>query len=213
MTHPNLTDARLEKFTKNISKTQFDVCVVLENVHDKHNIGAVCRSCDAVGVRTIYILDTDPRLLTNKRRTGIASSTGVVKWLEIKHFTDLNDCIADIRKNYDKIIGTHLGKEAVSLYDVDFNERLALVFGNEHEGITEELVTHCDGNFIIPQFGMVQSLNISVACAVSLYELMRQRLANNRYNEAFDTSNPLHASTLEKYIQIQLNPKPLDYKD
>ncbi len=213
MGHPNLTDERLEKFKHKISKTQFDVCVVLENVHDKHNIGAVCRSCDAVGVRTLYILDTDPRLLNNQRRAGIASSTGVVKWLDIRHFTDLEACVKDIRANYDKIVGTHLSHESASLYDINFSEKLALVFGNEHMGITEELIAHCDANYIIPQFGMVQSLNISVACAVSLYELCRQRIKEQKYELTFDESNEVHTQTLERFIQVQLSPKPSNYKD
>ena len=80
-----------------------------------------------------------------------------------------------VRKKCDKIFATHLGVESHSLYELDLTQPVALVFGNEHTGVTDECLGLCDGNFIIPQMGMVQSLNISVACAITLYEALRQR--------------------------------------
>jgi tRNA (guanosine-2'-O-)-methyltransferase len=72
----------------------------------------------------------------------------------------------------------------VSLHDINFTESIALVFGNEHAGVTEEFRALADGNFIIPQMGIIQSLNISVACAVSIYEAMRQKMNAGHYNQA-----------------------------
>ena len=78
---------------------------------------------------------------------------------------------------------THLSSDAVSLHEINFTESVALVFGNEHAGVTEEFRNLADGNFIIPQMGIIQSLNISVACAVSIYEAMRQKMNAGHYNE------------------------------
>jgi tRNA (guanosine-2'-O-)-methyltransferase len=75
-----------------------------------------------------------------------------------------------------------LGVASTSLYELDLTQRVALIFGNERQGVTEECLSYCDGNFLVPQVGMVQSLNISVACAISLYEAFRQRSAAGAYN-------------------------------
>ena len=87
-----------------------------------------------------------------------------------------------MRKKYKKVFGTHLAIESQSLYELDLVQPTALVFGNEHAGITENTLSRLDGNFIIPQVGMVQSLNISVACAVTLYEAFRQRHRQGLYD-------------------------------
>jgi tRNA (guanosine-2'-O-)-methyltransferase len=87
-----------------------------------------------------------------------------------------------VRKNFSKILTTHLSSDAVHIYDIDFTESVALVFGNEHAGVTEECRSLGDGNFIIPQMGIIQSLNISVACAVSIYEAMRQKMDAGHYD-------------------------------
>jgi len=80
------------------------------------------------------------------------------------------------KKKYDKIYTTHLSKTAKSLYEIDLTEKVALVFGNEHTGVSEEICAMADGNFIIPQVGIIQSLNISVACAITIYEAFRQKI-------------------------------------
>ncbi|TAJ63421.1 MAG: RNA methyltransferase, partial [Chitinophagaceae bacterium] len=76
---------------------------------------------------------------------------------------------------------THLSTDAVGLYEIDFTQPTALVFGNEHDGVSEEFRNMADGNFVIPQMGIIQSLNISVACAVSIYEAFRQKTVAGHY--------------------------------
>ncbi len=202
------TEERIRTFKNHIANSQNDLTVLLENVHDKHNIGAVIRSCDAVGIREIYILYTDPRLQKRYEEVGISSSTGVVKWIKIHYYEDLTACILALRNKYERIIGTHLNSEATSLYTLDFNVSSVIAFGNEHEGLTKDVLSHCDTNMIIPQFGMVQSLNISVACAVTLFEACRQRLAGtDSYDRAFDEQNKEHNTKLREYMQIHLESK------
>jgi tRNA (guanosine-2'-O-)-methyltransferase len=76
-----------------------------------------------------------------------------------------------------------LASDSKSLYDLNLTEKVALVFGNEHFGITEKACELADGNFIIPQVGMIKSLNISVACAISMYEAFRQRQVSGYYKQ------------------------------
>ena len=86
----------------------------------------------------------------------------------------------------------------------DAYKRQALMFGNEHIGISEEAINLLDDNFIIPQYGMVQSLNVSVACAVSLFEASRQRSAKGLYHQTFDQGNLSHITMFEWFAQRHL---------
>lgn len=178
-----LTEARSLKFERVARNSQLDLTIVLENVHDPHNIGAVLRTCDSVGVREVYILYTNKEMAKGRKPTiGKSSSSGARKWVDIKYYEDRKLCFNDIRKKYNLIFATHLGADSKSIYDIDMTEPIALLFGNEHAGVTKETLELCDGNFLIPQVGMTESLNISVACAVSLYEAYRQRDTKGAYN-------------------------------
>ncbi|MGZ5248447.1 MAG: TrmH family RNA methyltransferase [Flavitalea sp.] len=174
-----MTPLRLEKLTSVLDKRQEDITVVLENVFDPHNISAVMRTCDAVGIQEIYILNTK---IPRHKKWGSRSSSSAQKWLTVHQYENAEECFSSLRKRYSSILTTHLSDDAVSLYQVDFTKSIALVFGNEHNGVSDEIRTLADGNFIIPQVGIIQSLNISVACAVSLYEAYRQKNLAGHYN-------------------------------
>jgi tRNA (guanosine-2'-O-)-methyltransferase len=173
-----MTPEREDRIVRVLEKRQDNITVVLENVSDPHNISAVMRTCDAVGVQEIYVLNTK---MAPHKRWGAKSSSSADKWLTIHQYTDAGPCFADIRKKYDRILTTHLSSDAISLHSIDFAERIALVFGNEHSGVSEEIRALADGNFIIPQVGIIKSLNISVACAVTLYEAFRQKTIAGHY--------------------------------
>jgi tRNA (guanosine-2'-O-)-methyltransferase len=158
-----------------------DLSIVLENVHDPHNIGAVIRTCDAVGIPKVYLLVSDARVW-ERIEIGINASSGARKWVDVYIYDDYKKCFDHLRKTHNQIVGTHLSQESVQLYDIDMCESTAIVLGNEHEGLSNEALQYLDGNFIIPQFGMVQSLNISVACAISAYEALRQRMSAGKYS-------------------------------
>jgi tRNA (guanosine-2'-O-)-methyltransferase len=173
-----MTPERSRKLETVLSKRQNDLTVVLENVSDPHNISAVMRSCDAVGVQELYVLNTK---IPRHKKWGARSSSSAAKWLTVHQFEDANACFVQLRQKYDRILTTHLDDTATSLFTLDLTQKLALVFGNEHAGVSEEIRGLADGNFIIPQQGMIQSLNISVACAVSLYEAFRQKNKAGHY--------------------------------
>ena len=176
-----MTPERSDRLTKVLNKRQPDLTVVLENVFDPHNISAVMRTCDAVGIQDIYILN---HKIPPHRKWSEKTSSSAAKWLTIHQFTDAEECFAALRKNYKKIYTTHLSSNAVSLHELNLVEPVALIFGNEHSGVSEEIIAMADGNFIIPQVGIIKSLNISVACAVSLYEAFRQKNNAGHYDEA-----------------------------
>jgi tRNA (guanosine-2'-O-)-methyltransferase len=173
-----MTNERRNRIEVVLSKRQNNLTIVLENVFDPHNISAVMRSCDAVGVQEIYVLTTK---IPRHKKWGARSSSSAAKWLTVHQFDSAEECFNQLRKKYSTILTTHLSADAVSLYELDFTKNIALVFGNEHAGVSEEIRAMADGNFIIPQVGMIQSLNISVACAVSLYEAFRQKQAAGHY--------------------------------
>jgi tRNA (guanosine-2'-O-)-methyltransferase len=175
-----MTPERRERLLSVLNKRQAGLTVVLENVQDPHNISAVMRTCDAVGIQEIYVLNNK---IPKHKKWGAKSSSSAAKWLTIHQFTDVDECVAALRKKYEKIYTTHLATDAVSLYEINFTGSVALVFGNEHGGVSEEIRALADGNFIIPQVGIIRSLNISVACAVSIYEALRQRSIAGHYDQ------------------------------
>ncbi|MEP6927394.1 MAG: RNA methyltransferase [Ginsengibacter sp.] len=173
-----MTPERHNRLTAVLSHRQPDLTVVLENVFDPHNISAVMRTCDAVGIQDVYILNN--RIPPHKK-WGYRSSSTAAEWLTIHQFTDAEKCFEEIRKHYKKIYTTHLNDNAVNVFDLNLTEPVALVFGNETFGVSEDIRRYSDGDFIIPQVGIIKSLNISVACAVTLYEAYRQKQAKGHY--------------------------------
>jgi tRNA (guanosine-2'-O-)-methyltransferase len=175
-----MTPERSDRLKSVLNKRQNDLTVVLENVSDPHNISAVMRTCDAVGVQEIFVLNTKIR---PHRKWGPRSSSSAAKWLTTYQFQNAEECFLALRKKYSKILTTYLAADSVSLHAIDFTMSTALVFGNEHEGVSDEIRNLADGNFVIPQVGVIQSLNISVACAVSLYEAFRQKEKAGHYKQ------------------------------
>jgi tRNA (guanosine-2'-O-)-methyltransferase len=174
-----MTPEREQRITSVLNKRQGNLTIVLENVFDPHNISAVMRTCDAVGVQDIVVLNTR---IPRHKKWGAKSSSSAASWLTIHQYDNTEECFAHLRKRADRIFATHLSSDAVSLYEMDLTARVALIFGNEHSGVSEDILALADGNFIIPQVGIIRSLNISVACAVTLYEAYRQKKAAGQYD-------------------------------
>ncbi len=173
-----LTERRREKFLNVARKRQVGLTVVMENIHDPHNVSAVLRSCDAVGVLQVELLYTVEKF----PRIGKKSSSSASKWIQRRLHRSVDDCYRALRAEGFRICATHLTGDAVGLYDLDLTGKIALVFGNEHRGVSEEAAAKADVNFHIPMVGMIQSLNVSVAVAVSLYEAYRQRNTAGMYD-------------------------------
>ncbi len=180
-----VTTRRLEKMKRVLAHRQPDLTVVCENIHDPHNVSAILRTCDAVGVPTVYLWYTTqvfPEL-------GKKSSASAKKWIESRRVHSGDSLRRTLKAAGFTIYATHLGTASVSIYDIDWTKPSAIIVGNEHEGVSEPALAIADQNIHIPMFGMVESLNVSVATAVMLYEACRQRLAKGLYpHPARDTA-------------------------
>jgi len=177
-----MTPERKDKLLRVLGKRQFDLTVIFENVQDPHNIAAVLRTCESAGIQEVHILNhsiaAHPKFGDG---LGYRSSSSAWKWLTLHYHSHLEDCVRQIKRQGFTLMATALNENAVDLYEVDFTQKLALVFGNEKKGVSKEMLELCDGNFLIPQVGIIQSLNISVACAICLYEAYRQKKAKGHY--------------------------------
>ena len=174
------TDERLKKISETVKARQFSLHVVLENIHDPHNVSAIFRTCDAVGIPKISLLYTIEKFPKVSR----VSSASASKWIEIEKFNNTKKCIETLKNEGFVIYSSMLDKDAVNLYKLDLTKKVALVVGNEHRGISDELQKLSDKTFYIPMLGMIQSLNVSVATAVTLYEAQRQRALKGMYNKS-----------------------------
>ncbi len=173
------TSHRKNKIISVASKRQKSLNVILENIHDPHNVSAIFRTCDAVGVQEvslIYNYEKFPKI-------GKKSSASAYKWVEKKKYKTVKECYGTLHKSGFKIYASSLNADK-NLYDLDFTGNCAIVLGNEHRGISDEAGELADEKFIIPMQGMVQSLNVSVAAAVILFEVMRQRTAKRMYENS-----------------------------
>ncbi len=200
----HLLERRAQKIRSLIAKRQSHFTVILENVRDPHNIGAVLRTCDAVGIREVFLVYSDQR---EKDRfvLGKRASSGARKWVDVYEFDAIKTAVDTLRdKGYEQIWATRIVEGSKSLFELDLSRKVALLFGNEHLGVSDEAAALVDGNFVIPQVGMVQSLNISVACAVSLYEGYRQRKLKGFYDDSPTLSPDEQQKMFEYYSSREL---------
>jgi len=174
------TDERLQKIISTATARQFSLHVVMENIHDPHNVSAIFRTCDAVGVPKISLLYT----FESFPRISKTSSSSANKWIDVEKFTDTKNCYDKLHAQGFKVYASMLNKDAVNIYDIDFSQKVALVFGNEKRGVSPEAEKLADETFYIPMRGMIQSLNVSVAAAVTLYEAQRQRVMKEMYGDS-----------------------------
>lgn len=173
-----MTERRKEKMLSVLRHRQPGLTIVMEDIHDPHNVSAMLRSADAVGVlevQLLYMNEEFPKL-------GKKSSASATKWITRRQFTSVDECYNELHEEGFVIYATHLGKKSKKLHELDLTKKVAIVFGNEHRGVSNEAAKLADENLEIPQVGMIQSLNVSVACAVTLYEAFRQRLQAGMYN-------------------------------
>ena len=175
-----MTPERERRIESVLDRRQPGLTVVLENVFDPHNIAAVLRTCDAVGIVEAYAI-TDK--IPHRKAWGFRSSRSASKWVKLHYFEDRGACLDRVRVRYPRLLGASLGPGISSMFETSLTDPVALVFGNEKYGLSPEMMKVCDGFFSIPQQGMIHSLNISVACAVTLYEAMRQRMNAGLYDK------------------------------
>lgn len=148
------------------------VIVVLENIRSMQNVGSVFRSADAFLMEAIYLIGYTPQPPHRDIHKTALGATESVTW---KYFPKTNDAIAELKAEGYKLYGIEQAEGSILLQDFkrDEEEKIALIFGNEAEGVEQETLLQCDGCIEIPQLGMKHSLNISVAAGVVMWELVR----------------------------------------
>ena len=194
-----LTDQRRSRFEEVIRKRQVDFTIVIENIWDPHNVSAILRSADAVGIHTVHLLYYIEQA-PDFKKVGKLSSASARKWLEFQNHDSVEECFESLRKDGFSIYASHLTDYSLSLHELDGRKKIALVFGNESRGVSETACKLSDGVFFIPMLGMVESLNASVATAVSLYEIARQRLEAGFYEQPRMTEDAVQ-TTLESWAK------------
>lgn len=166
------SERRIGRISRALLHTQPDLKIALENIHDPHNVSAILRTCDAIGVRQIDLIYTEEKF----PKIGRKSSASANKWIRRTNFKSVKACYESLKEDGFIIGASVVDEESVSLYEIDMCKKIALVFGNEHRGVSNEAASASDFHFRIPMYGMIQSLNVSVACAITLYEALRQRI-------------------------------------
>jgi tRNA (guanosine-2'-O-)-methyltransferase len=208
-----MTPERFERITALLDKRQPDLTVCMEEVHKTHNLSAIIRTADAIGIHNIHaIYSTKSRWLSGGRASGSH------KWGKVTEQPDTKTAIEHFKQQGMQVLATNLSADAVDFRDIDYTKPTALVLGQERDGISEQALEMADHHIVVPMYGMVESLNVSVAGALIMYEAQRQRRLAGMYDKPrmgkdirhqmlFEGGHPIYA---ELCVRTQTNYPPLD---
>ncbi|EHD23716.1 MULTISPECIES: tRNA (guanosine(18)-2'-O)-methyltransferase TrmH [Brenneria] len=171
-----MTPQRYARIREMLSCRQPDLTVCMEQVHKPHNVSAVIRTADAVGVHRIHAVWPGSRM-----KTLASSAAGSNSWVQVKTHRTIHDAVGHLKTQGMQILATHLSPQSVDFREIDYTRPTCILLGQEKTGISKEALRLADRDIIIPMTGMVQSLNVSVACALILYEAQRQRQMAGMY--------------------------------
>lgn len=174
-----MSPERLARINSMLNYRQPDLTVCMEGVHKTHNLAAVVRTCDAVGVSDVHAVWKNDRM-----RVSGGSAAGSQNWVNVHHYNQTVDAIKELKKQNMQVLVTNLSDTAVDFRAIDYTKPTAIILGQEKFGASAEALALADQDIVIPMVGMVQSLNVSVACSVVLYEAQRQRELAGMYQKA-----------------------------
>ncbi len=166
---PYLTEHRRAKIDRVVGERTYTVAPVLEGLYDRGNVSAVIRSAEAMGYQSVHVIETAQKFKQANRVTQ-----GAEKWLDVARWPSTGECVGYLRGCGYRILAAHVdGAEPIDAFD--FSKPAAIVFGNEHEGLSDALLDAADGRLAIPMSGFTRSFNISVAAALTLYHVRSRR--------------------------------------
>lgn len=175
-----ITPNKREMFDRIAADRTKHLTVVMENIYQEHNASAVLRSCDCFGLQELHVIEKDN---TYKIQRDIALGAG--RWVDMYNYDDsenvTKDCLKHLKSKGYKIVATTPHTDSQTIYDLDLSQPIALVFGTERRGISEEVIEMADEFVKIPMYGFTESFNISVSAAIVLNTL-RQRLEQSDLN-------------------------------
>lgn len=169
---------RFQKLARALRRRQPDLTVLMERVHKSHNLSAILRNCDAVGVLEAHVIPPEDGLQIHPH-----TSAGTAKWVRLVRHRTTEAAIKELKSRSFRVLAAHPGPDAVDFREVDFTTPTALMMGAELLGLSDEALELADGRISIPMVGMAQSFNVSVATALLLFEAFRQREAAHMYDE------------------------------
>ena len=161
---------RFQRIKNVLNSRMGDLTVLIEGVNKPHNLSAIIRTCDAAGVfQANFICDN------SKVKTFNSTAQGSQKWVKLRNHESYSKATNTLRQEGFKLYGTSLNENSIDYRDLDFTKNTCFVLGAEKWGLSKELIDQVDESIYIPMNGMVQSLNVSVAGAILLFEAIRQR--------------------------------------
>ncbi len=168
---------RYQRIQQVLKTRQTDLTLCLEEVHKPNNVSAVIRTADATGLHKVHAV------WPNEMRTLGHTSAGARNWVEVETHDSITEAIQELKSQGMQVLVTNLSDTAVDFREIDYTKPTAIILGSEKIGASEQAKQLADQDIIIPMIGMVQSLNVSVASAVILYEAQRQRDAAGMYDK------------------------------
>jgi tRNA (guanosine-2'-O-)-methyltransferase len=171
-----MTVRRRHRVDSVLAMRQPDLTVLAERLHKPRNFSAIVRTCDAVGINEVHAVPGEEGLAVHWK-----TSQGAEKWVGVKAHDNLSVACAHLRERGFHLVAAHPGEASVDYREVDYTVPTALLIGTELFGVSTAALAEADRQVKIPMKGMTQSLNVSVACAIVLYEAMRQRDAAGLY--------------------------------
>ncbi|WP_025820966.1 tRNA (guanosine(18)-2'-O)-methyltransferase TrmH [Shewanella marina] len=173
-----MSPERFQRINEMLDKRQIDLTVCLDGIHKNNNLSAVVRTADAVGIADVHaIMPPGEMRVTNN------TSSGSQQWVACHRHNDFIQALPTFKAQDMQIIVTNFSDKAVDFRSIDYTKPTVVVMGNERDGVSQEAIAHADQQVIIPMMGMVQSLNVSVATALILYEAQRQRQQAGMYQQ------------------------------
>lgn len=161
---------RREKVDAVLARRQPDLTVLAEQLQKPRNFSAIVRSCDAVGINEVHAVPGETGLSIHWN-----TSQGAEKWVRVRAHDTLEAACGHLRAGGLQLVAANLSEAAEDYRDIDYTQPTALLVGTELFGVSAAALAMADRQVRIPMRGMTQSLNVSVACAIVLYEAMRQR--------------------------------------
>ncbi len=169
---PQLTAARSKRMRDVVAQRTNHLRLVIQDIHHPHNVSACLRTADAFGIARIDVVTLHESFKPS------TAAKGVDDWLLIKRYKEISSCVSELKSSGFAIAAGYPSPDAVPLSELPVDRPIAIVFGNEHDGVHPEWSNALDYRFTIPMFGMVESLNISVSCAVTLHSLRMRAQAS-----------------------------------
>ncbi len=176
-----MQNPRNEKIIQLLNKRQKNLTVFMDEVHKPHNLAAIIRTCDAVGIGEVHAVFPENSRLKAHEKKMENTAMGSCRWVKTYRKENLQMGLEQMKSEKKQVLAAHFSDRATDFREIDYTKPSCILVGSELYGVSEQAAEMADEHILIPMLGMVQSLNVSVATAIILYEAQRQRKAKKMY--------------------------------